>query len=217
MTDAGAGGVDRRGISIVKLTAAAAAALVVGIAIAGCGSEADNELPPPENLSPAAPGTGAEELLASMLLTPEEVGGLLAGTDWTVCAVASAEEGDVLPPGVVTHWGVDVCSAEQEVVSMNVFLHETSDSASSTWNEVLADPNRDWELFDAGGIGDEAQGIVDMSPATAGTGVTLRVGEVRAAVGLPFDTDEESRQTALQVAEKLAAKIAAILETEATR
>lgn len=185
---------------------------LLAVACGGDDGAGTPPLDPAGELQTIASGTAARELLASMPLTPQEMGEIIPGQAWAECGMGSSEE-EELPEGVVANRAVDICS-EEASVSMLVVLYETADSASDAWKAAWEEPCRECghEPFDAGDIGDEAQGIFDRPPDTVGVGVSLRVDRVVAEVYVPFlGTDDEGREAALQVAGKVAAKVEAAI------
>ena len=171
---------------------------------------------PTEELPPLPePRTADEELLAAMILTPQEVNEVLPGPAWTEGGVGFAEEGDELPPGVVAFWGEGVAGDGE--VTMSLFLYETADAAIEGIEEALRvepGPGVEIEHFDASGIGDEAHGQVNRTPEVY-TGVLLRVDRVVADIVWAAAGGERSEEIR-RVTQKLAEKMEAAIQGQAT-
>ncbi len=164
--------------------------------------------------------TPEEELLASLVLTEEEVGEVFPGQEWRVFSQPEEFFGEEPPLGQVA--SLVAFYEPQQVadvfeVSTLLLLFETAEDAGKQFQEMSrlaleGGPGVEIEQFDAAGIGDEAHGQVNRTPEVY-TSVLLRVDRVVVDISLPLGlTDEDMRDAARQLAQKLAEKIQASLE-----
>ena len=160
--------------------------------------------------------------LASMVLTAEEVSDILglaldeleSGPD-----LGQEFEGVAIEKAGFVAGYVALYRSRQgnEGAYYTLALFERPNGASGALKQLLeglarTDPNID--KFDAGNIGEEAQGIVFPTSLDepAVTGVALRVDRVLASVFVGHRPDQDMREQARKLAEKLAEKIEAVLE-----
>jgi hypothetical protein len=177
---------------------------------------------PKEELPRATAATADEELLASMVLSAEEVGEVFPeGVEWMVFSVPQESTPDEEPPlGQVTGWlavyNPEVTSEVFEVSTL-LLLYQTAEDASRGFVEqarldLETGPGVEITEFDAGEIGDEARGQVNRTPEVY-TFVRLRVDRVLAGISLALGrTDEERQEEALRLARKLVEKVEARLQ-----
>lgn len=210
------------------------ASLVLPLLVLACGDGGPEPPPPPipereppfpekEPASLATPATAEEELLASMVLTVEEVGEVFPDQGWRVFTQPQEFFGEEPPLGWVAAW-IASYNPEQvadvlEVTTL-LLLFETAEDASEQFLDSRSaeepGPAVKIEQFDAGGIGDEARGQVNRTPEVY-TSVLLRVDRVLVDISIPLGlTNENRREEARQLAQKLAVKIEAAIQGQAT-
>jgi hypothetical protein len=194
--------------------------LVLAATAAACGSDGQEPMPAPavnpsEEL--ATPGSPEEELLSSMLLTGQEVDQLLPGQAWTEAGVFPAAMPEEQRPAGQSAALRGAWSGGEELHSF-LGLYGTADAASGALKDILAQRHGEGvgegvevDEFDLGDIGDEAKGRVNRTPEVYTFGY-VRVGRVLADIMLA-GADGERRDEVQQVAQKLAEKIEAEIES----
>ncbi len=164
-------------------------------------------------VAPEEQVTADEELLASMVLTAQEVREALPEGIETARSFPQRVERS---EGEIARWSQFYESTGGEVVTTDLRLYETADVARKRFL-VESDPAKDPEgveivRFDVGDIGDQAEGSVSESfDGRLFTNVFLRVDRVLVLL-VVGPSEEEQRAVLLALAERLAEKVEAALE-----
>lgn len=189
-----------------------------------CGDGGDNgEEPPATEPVPTRPlgdpDTEEEDLLASMLLTTDEVAEVLPGDEWRIFSREFFGQEPPLGQVVGSTAGYQPQMADTVTVSTTFLLFETAEDASKGFLDLTRSamgpgPGVEIEQFDAGPIGDEAYGQVTRLPQVYTSVVFfLRVDRVLANLSLVLGlSDEERQEEVLQLAQRLAEKIEAAVQ-----
>lgn len=160
-----------------------------------------------DRLSASEELTADEELLASMVLTAQEVREALPEEVETALGGPQRVE---RTEGEVARWGQTYESAGGETVAMDLRLYESAEAAADRFAKE-SDPSREPEDFDVPDIGDEAEASASRSMGGSSLTLFLRVDRVLALLYVG-PSEEEQRAVVLALAERLAEKIEAALE-----